>query len=135
MFRCRSFGEPWSEVVEEMVCGQLAAELESGDVSAMGLWAGDVLAGVAAWRVDRTVRMCRAILVAVATGHRRRGYGRILKGAVVDAARSAGAVAVVSSVHWDNDAMIELNVALGGNVEVIPGDRDFCRCVIPISPS
>jgi hypothetical protein len=58
-----------------------------------------------------------------------------VKAAVIDAARRAGAVAVVSVVDWGNDPMIELNVAFGANVEAVPGDRDYCRCTIPLPQS
>ena len=75
---------------------------------------------------------CRSILLVVRIGRWRRGYGRLLKQAVVDAARRAGARVVVSVVHFDNDPMIELNVAFGANVETIPGDSDHLLCVIPI---
>jgi GNAT superfamily N-acetyltransferase len=131
-FRCQSFGEPWSALVEEMIRDLLPSVLEQGDVEAAGLWLDAQLAGVTAWRIDVVRRQCRCVLVAVGLGQRRRGYGRILKQTVLDAARSAGADVVVSQVHWDNDAMIELNVALGANVEELPGDRDFCLCVIAV---
>jgi hypothetical protein len=51
--------------------------------------------------------------------------------AVVAEARRAGAAAVASVVHWDNDGMIALNASLGANVERIPGELDYCLCVLP----
>lgn len=132
-FSCRHFRQPWTEVVEEMIRERLAHALRVGDAQAVGLWRDDELLGIAAWRIDPDdPSLCRSILVAVAHGNARRGYGRILKEAVLERARLAGAVVVVSIVHWDNDAMIRLNESLGANVERIPGDQDHCRCIIPL---
>ena len=132
-FTCRAYREPWTDVIEEMVRDRLADELELGNVDAAGICCDDELCGVVAWRLDdSSPPLCRSILLAVRTGHRRRGIGRRLKDHLLVQARVAGAAAVVSLVHWDNDPMIELNVQLGANVERLPGDNDHCRCVIAL---
>lgn len=51
---------------------------------------------------------------------------------MIEQARESGATAVVSTVDWDNDAMIQLNAELGGSITRIEGDPDHCRCVIPL---
>lgn len=131
-FSCRTFREPWSDVAEEMIAERLADELARDPaVRAVGVWEDGVLSGVAAWRLDDD--LCRSIVIAVRTGARRSGLGRKLKLHVLDTARSSGAAAVVSQVHWDNHAMLDLNTELGANIEAIPGDRDYCICVIPFS--
>lgn len=128
-FRCRGFREPWSELIEEMVHHLAGALVSSAGVRAAGVWSGDVLAGVAAWRVQPD-GVCRSILVAA--GSRRLGYGRRLKQEVLAAARRAGAVRVDSQVHVDNDAMIDLNVGLGATVHRIRGDQDHLLCRIVV---
>ena len=132
-FTCRNYDEPWSDVVQAMIRDDLADALGVGVVHGVGLWRDGRLVALAAWRLRDAV--CHCSLVAVANGHRRRGHGRRVKAAVIAAARRAGAVAVVSMVDWGNDPMIELNVALGANVEAVPGDRDYCRCTIPLPQS
>lgn len=74
---------------------------------------------MAAWQVFDTSSMvlCRSILVAVANGHRRRGYGRRLKEEMKKEARAAGAVAISSVVDRRNHAMIQLNRSVGTVIE------------------
>jgi predicted N-acetyltransferase YhbS len=131
-FTCRGYGEPWSDVIEEMVHDHLADALDASDLIALGLWDGAQLCAVVAWRLDQPARICRVALLAVQNGQRRKGLGRRLKEEVVERARQSGALAVVSVVHWENDPMIELNAALGANVERIDGDPDHCLCVIAL---
>jgi GNAT superfamily N-acetyltransferase len=131
-FSCRAYGEPWSDVIEEMISEHLAGALGHDGLAALGLWDGAHLCAVIAWRIDEPARVCRVALLAVENGYRRNGFGRRLKEEVLGLARRAGAVAVASIVHWDNDPMIELNAALGANVERIDGDPDHCLCVIPV---
>jgi ribosomal protein S18 acetylase RimI-like enzyme len=131
-FSCRGYGEPWAELVEGMVREDLADALAVPGVEALGSWVGPQLCGVVVWRIDGSGPvLCRGILLAVANGHRRRGHGRRLKRELVERARRAGAVAVVSEVHRDNDPMIDLNVSLGAAVDRIDGDPDHLLCVIP----
>ena len=121
-------------MIEEMVRRDLVGEIASGQVSAVGLWEGDELCGVAAWRIydaDPLI-LCRGILIAVANSHRRKGYGRQLKEAMKDAARAAGAAAISSLVDQRNRAMIELNKAAGAVVERIVDDPDYVRCIVPL---
>ena len=111
----------------------MADALCSDEVEALGLWLGDELVGVIAWRRARErPEVVRCSLLAVRTGFVRRGYGRRLKQALLERARQEGARAVESIVHYDNDAMIGLNVGLGANVERIPGDPDYVVCVIAL---
>ena len=51
---------------------------------------------------------------------------------MIELARAAGAVAIVSDVHWDNDAMLRLNQSFGANLERVAGDDEFARCVISL---
>jgi ribosomal protein S18 acetylase RimI-like enzyme len=76
--------------------------------------------------------LCRGILVAVANAHRRKGHGRRLKQAMIDAARAAGAVAISSTVDRRNHGMIALNRSLGALVERIPDDPDNVRCIVAL---
>lgn len=131
-FSCRGYGEPWADVIEEMIRSHLADALATDGLAALGLWHDDRLCALVAWRTDDASQLYRVALLAVQNGYRRRGFGRRLKEEVLIAARQAGARAVVSVVHWDNEPMIELNVALGANVERIDGDSDHCLCVIPV---
>jgi RimJ/RimL family protein N-acetyltransferase len=76
----------------------------------MGLHLDNTLVAVAAWNIlpgDPVV--WRSIVVAVAEGHQRRGYGTRLKGLVVEKARTDGAAAITSVVHRDNLAMWRIN--------------------------
>jgi GNAT superfamily N-acetyltransferase len=133
VFTCARLGEPWAEAVQDAIRNDLADQVASGDVSAMGLFdQGGALCGVAAWRIyDVTLpALCRGDIVAVAVREQRKGYGRALKKAMIAGASVVGAVAVSSVVHRDNTAMINLNRQLGAVVEEIPDDGDHCRCVI-----
>lgn len=132
-FPCARYDAPWTDDVEYMVQEMLAGALETGEVHALGLWRDDLLVGVVAWTWptnDPTVARCG--LLAVRTGHVRRGYGTWLKRALLDRARAVGATEVVSRVHFDNDAMFELNRGLGASIERDEGDHDYLICVIPL---
>jgi len=96
------------------------------------------LQGVAAWRIHRVSQpvLCRGDIVAVAIGAQRNGFGRLLKEAMLAAARAEGAVAVSSVVHRQNTAMLRLNQQLGTVVEALPDDPDDCLCVFgPLAPA
>jgi GNAT superfamily N-acetyltransferase len=129
-FSCRDFGEPWTDVVEEMIRYQLADWLTLDVASGLAACRGPAICGVAAYSFDRDAAVCHNHVLAVSGGHRRRGYGRLLKSAVLDAARSAGMAAVYSRVDFDNDPMIGLNLRLGANIVRVPGDPDYVDCVI-----
>lgn len=132
-FTCARIGEAWTEAVQEVVRHDLTDQLLAGRVSAVGLFdENDALCGVASWRIYDVIPpvLCRSDIVAVALRHQRKGYGQMLKEAVMDEAKAAGAVAVSSVVHRDNSAMIHLNRKLGAVVENIQGDLDHCRCII-----
>ena len=69
VFTCARLGEPWAEAVQDAIRNDLADQVASGDVSAMGLFdQGGALCGVAAWRIyDVTLpALCRGDIVAVA---------------------------------------------------------------------
>jgi predicted GNAT superfamily acetyltransferase len=127
-FTCLTYKEPWTAPVQEMIRDHLAGNLAIGAVSAVGAWGDDDLLGVAAWRYEADI--CQSVLLAVRIGRRHQGIGSLLKAAMLAEARAAGATAVVSQVHWDNEAMIELNANLGANIERIEGDTEYCRSVI-----
>jgi len=130
-FSCRGWREPWTDIAEEMIRDHLEGALALGDVDTVGAWQGTDLVGVAVWRIRG--ERCTSVVLAVANGHRRRGLGRSLKLAVIAAARSARANVVVSQVHWDNEPMLFLNRLMGANIERIPGDDEYCLCIIPIA--
>ena len=93
---------------------------------------GDELLAIAVWRIIPAVSLCQSLILAVQTGHRRRGHARKLKQIEIDAARRASCRAVISKVHWDNTPMLALNTSLGANVERIGGDRDYAHCIIAL---
>jgi GNAT superfamily N-acetyltransferase len=82
--------------------------------------------------LDDGRRICQAILLAVDIRFRRRGLARRLRQAQLDEARQRGMSVVVSTVHFDNDPMIELNSSLGGKFSTIAGDSEHLRCVIAL---
>jgi GNAT superfamily N-acetyltransferase len=132
-FTCARLGEAWAEAVQETIRHDLADQLAAGATSAVGLFDQDgALCGVAAWRIYDVMPplLCRSDVIAVAVRHRRKGYGRALKQAVIDEAKAAGAVAIASIVHRDNASMLALNRQLGATVEDNPEDAEHCRCVI-----
>jgi len=130
-FRCRQFKAPWTDGIEELVQTRLAGELELGAIEALGLWRDDLLVGVVAWsRQPARPEVLHCVLLAVRTGHLRRGHGMRLKSALLEHGRAAGALAIESDVHFDNDPMLELNLKLGANIERISGDPDYLFCVI-----
>jgi ribosomal protein S18 acetylase RimI-like enzyme len=130
-FTCLNYKEPWTELVQNMIRDHLAVNLAIGAVSAVGAWVDHDLRGVAAWRYEGDI--CHSVVLGVRVGQRRRGIGSLLKEAVLTEARTAGATALVSQVHWDNEAMIELNASFGANIVRIAGDTEYCRCVISLA--
>lgn len=127
-FECAQMGAWWTAVVEEMVQEHLVGALPT--LEAVGLFVEGELSAVTAWRVDSD--LCRSIVIAVRSGCRRRGFGRLLKEHILAKAVAAGATAVVSHVHWDNDGMLALNERFGATIKRIPGDDEYCYCVIPL---
>jgi len=93
------------------------------------VWLGSTLCGVAAWRRIRP-DLVQGNIVAVGRDHAHRGLGRRLKQAMVDAARAAGARQLISTVHFDNDTMIQLNASFGAEVESIADDPGYVYCII-----
>jgi len=134
-FSCRLFKQPWTDLIEDMIQQGFADVLAKGSTSALGGWVGGTLCAVAAWSIgsktERTV-LCHSHIIAVQIGYRGHGYGRQIKEAECAAARAGGADAVESLVHWDNVAMLELNETVGARIWRVAGDRDYCRCIIPL---
>jgi GNAT superfamily N-acetyltransferase len=136
-FSCGQIGQAWSDVVEEMVQRDLPIQIASERrVSAVGLWDGDELCGVAAWKIFDATQpiLCQGILVAVAHGHRGKGYGRQLMEVMKDAARVAGAEAISFVVDQRNLPMIHLSESVGGDCDEIPDDPDNLLCYIALDP-
>jgi hypothetical protein len=131
-FSCRDFRFPYTDVIEELIRNNLADSVQAGEVSALALCSDSRICGVTAYVPDLDTGIYQSSILAVQMGYVRRGYGTQLKQAVIDIARQAKAIAVVSDVHYDNDPMINLNVKLGANVVKIPGDLEYRRCVIPL---
>ncbi len=143
---------PWSFGVEEMVHDYLPDALENPDapgavpITASGLWVARKLVAVTARRPERDPAVLHRfgphvwlnIVLATHVDYWRRGYGRRLKGIVMQEAREAGVVAITSVVDRRNSAMRALNRQLGGVEEAIitdvEPDPDFCRCILPIRP-
>ena len=91
------------------------------------------LTGVVAWtHPPKFPDLVQIPVLAVAIGHQRRGYGRALKTAVMDRARSEGSVGVISTVHEDNDAMNRLNNTLGGIAERDSTDHSYLVWIIDL---
>ena len=133
VFTCRGFREPWTDTIEEMIQDFLPNAIERDVVSTLGIWLDGRLSAVAVWQFgSEAPRLCHVNVVAVRIGVRRRGLALDLKKAVLQIAIEGGAIAAVSTVHWDNGSMINLNKKLGANVEQIDGDDEYCRCVIPL---
>ena len=106
-----------------------AASFTVRRIRSRGLWPdGEALAAVIAWHPMDDAGDIHSIVLAVRNGHRRRGYGRILKAAL---ARATGARSITSEVDYDNTPMIELNAAFNCTIVHSP-DRRTCTCIIPI---
>jgi GNAT superfamily N-acetyltransferase len=133
-FDCRDFREPWTNEIEETIRERLVGSVASGDLTAIGLFTGDRLHGIAVWRIDRgDPPVCHSILVALQMGSYRKGYGRRLKEVVVERARCAGAAAVISVVHMKNERMLDLNARFGAAIEPDEADPRYRRCIIPLA--
>lgn len=118
-----------------MIRDYLPWEIAQGRTHGLGMWDGDILVGVAAWSEQGTPLVWRCNVVAVAEGRYRRRLGYDLKRAVIDHARLAGCLVVVSTVHRDNDAMLELNKKkFNATIELDPSDpyRNTMICTIVV---
>ena len=131
-FACRSWDAPWTDLVEEMVHGLAGVLAEPRGLTARGLWEGDALAAVVAWRIEPASGLCSTVLVAVHSARRRRGYARTLRMVQIDEARRAGCRAVVTTVHRGDAAAVALDRSLGGALAERPGDDDHVWSVIPV---
>lgn len=133
-FPCRQFKQAGTDVVEGMVRNDLPDALLAGTAEATGLWVGEQLVAVAAWRYEAhsAGTICRSILIAVRRGYVRRGCGSRLKSQLVTIARASGCVAVASEVHRDTDAMLHINEQHGARLSKSTPDGTYLACVIPL---
>ncbi len=127
-----------------MIREELSYSLEVGLVQGEALWVRDHLVAVDAWRTERdpAVRyrwgdqVWLNVVLAVHIDYRRRGLARRLKLALIEQARQAGIVAIISIVAWTNTPMLNLNENLGASRDYIITDVEpdpaFCRCLIHI---
>ena len=122
-FPCASFDQPGSVEIERMIREELSYSLEVGLVQGEALWVRDHLVAVDAWRSGRdpAVRyrwgdqVWLNVVLAVHIDYRRRGLARRLKLALIEQARQAGIVAIISIVAWTNTPMLNLNENLGAS--------------------
>lgn len=133
-FECRTFGEPWSGEAQRQIREQLPHEIAAATVQAIGFWVDDdVLVGVAVWRRrDEDLDVAVIPVLAVALGHHRRGYGRLLKTEVLTRARDAGCVVAISAVHEGNEAMLILNHSLGAVTRRDDAYPSYFNCSIDL---
>jgi GNAT superfamily N-acetyltransferase len=150
-FACSTLDTPWSVGIEQMVCDHLPDALENPGapgalpIKALGLWVGERLVAVDAWKPERDPVVCATfpgevvwlnVVLATHVDFWHQGFGRHLKETVIQEARKRGVVAITSVVSWENTAMGSLNQKLGGvETEIITDvepDPDLCRCILPI---
>ncbi len=127
-FRCASTDEHYAQTAELMVTENLEPCLRlDPNLSAIGGWVDDELVAVAAWVTDGQAPPTWTLAVlAVALGHKKRGYGREMKLEVLGRALGAGVRTVVSVVHEDNSPMHWLNRNLpGGTFERDPVHPEY----------
>jgi GNAT superfamily N-acetyltransferase len=92
------------------------------------------LRGVAAW-AEQDDETWRSIVIATRPGFHRKGIGFSLKSEMLNRARNAGMLVVVSVVHRDNVAMLKLNGDLpGADLELDPEDahKQYMICTITL---
>ena len=131
-FPCGISGQPWTRATEIAINEHLHHAIVHHAAEAIGIWDGDTLAAVAAWKVDPyEPDIWRCTTVAVRSGYKRRGLGEQLKREVLNRARAAGARRVDSTVHRDNDPMLGLNAKLGAAIHP-EGVGDYLLCVIAL---
>jgi GNAT superfamily N-acetyltransferase len=135
VFSCSVRPRDFEIAVEESIRHHLADDVRTGtaSVQTLGGWLDGELCGVAAWQPHPEIADAWFInVIAVATGHRNRGLGTLLKREIMDRARAEGIRVLVSVVHVDNDGMQRLNVALGGRPQTIPGDWTHRYWLVPV---
>jgi GNAT superfamily N-acetyltransferase len=147
VFPCNSYDQPWSGEIERMIREELPHSLEVNYVQGHGLWVGDQLVAADAWKAERDPvvrakwgdRVWLSVVLAVHIDYRRRGFARRLKLALVERAQQENIVAITSIVSWGNVPMLKLNEELGASrdeiITDVEPDPDFCRCLLPISPT
>lgn len=134
-FRCAGRAEPWADEVERSIRGGgLADMLAIGPrYQAAGLWEDDGLVAVSAWEpLPGRDNAWYSTTLAVRLDRRRRGYGKQLKGALIERAAASGITVIVSRVAFGNDPMIALNKSLGATIKREPWPSDFIACTISV---
>lgn len=66
----------------------------------------DIILGASAWVVDPLKRIAWILFIAVAEEHRRKGIYKVISSEIESQAKKRKAVALYSTVHVDNDAML-----------------------------
>lgn len=123
-------------ITQEIVTDHLPLYLLSDTHTVIGAYGDDnELVGVAALGVRRdTDGLVWGYIpvIAVASGHHRRGIGENLKIHLLGLAEAAGGSYVQSDVHYENTAMIELNSRKFG-ARVVPAvDGMFVTCIVDL---
>jgi hypothetical protein len=132
VFPCAQRAVPSSTVIEELVQVHLIEALRHGDTTAAGGWVDDTLIALAVWVPGANSKEWRCPIIAVREGHLRRGYGRAMKLDMMRRATTCGIRFITSTIHRDNDAMIELNRSL--DAKFVPDrHRDYLACVVDSS--
>lgn len=133
-FRCAGSRAEWQVEVEEAIQSHLIDHLENHPrYAALGGWRNGELVAIATGEPrPEDPAVWTSNLIAVALGHRRRGYGRRMKEELIGVALMAGARVIVSRVAFDNHPMLELNKALGADLKLErPGGR-YIVCTISL---
>ncbi len=130
--RCGRIDAPWTVEAEDYIHLTLPSELRSGGTRATGLWNGNDLVAVAAWRMETAPPVCRCFCLATTLAWQRRGCARRLKTSVLAQAKAEGKIAVTSFVHEDNAVMRRLNAELGG-IEDSPDEDGYHLISIRVS--
>lgn len=101
----------------------MARALETEWVWGVGDVAGSDLRGLITWaEYEEDRRLWEVVIVATDIRWRRQGIARGLKDHLLDLAKSKRILSVVSRVHRDNQAMINLNEEFGAFTKVDPDD-------------
>lgn len=134
VFACSVRPRDFEVAVEESIRRHLADEVrDGGEVQTVAAWSGHELCAVAAWQPHTELPSAWFVnVIAVASGHRQQGLGALLKRTILQRAHDAGVTVLVSVVHVDNHAMQNLNVALGGTAQAIPGDWTHRYWLVPV---
>jgi ribosomal protein S18 acetylase RimI-like enzyme len=114
--------------------GSCVEHPDESSVEALGLFEEQDLCAVAAWSpTTETPGISQHHVLAVRNGRKRRGSGERLLREVLERARAAGADAVVSLIHVENEPMLILSGRFGAETSTDPRDLDYRLCTIPLA--